>query len=99
MLWTQQFEGSKKEKGKWKQALLGGACKGRWKVLIRSEGCGLVLRIPCDTESDAAVVGVVGQEVAALRRAAVVGVVVPDAAANQTGNTSSGSGGVGHASG
>ena len=75
-----------------------GACKGRWKVLIRSEGCGLVLRSPHDTEPDD-FEEVVGREVVeALRRAAAVGVVAPAAAAQQTVRTSRRSCGVGHAS-
>ena len=55
------------------------------------------LRSPHDTE---AVAGVddVGRVGVALRRAAVVGEVVPVAAAQQTGRTSRGSCGVGHAS-
>ena len=71
-----------KEKGKWKHAPLRGTCKGRWKVLIRSDSCGLVLRSPHDTEPDAVVDGD-GRAAAALRRAAADGVVVPDAAAQQ----------------
>ena len=33
---TPRFGEVKMKKRKWKQAPLGGACKGRWKVLIRS---------------------------------------------------------------
>jgi hypothetical protein len=40
----------KEEKGKWKSAPLRVADKVVWKVLIRSEGCGLVLRSPDGTE-------------------------------------------------
>ena len=54
------------------------------------------LRSPHDTEADEAD-DAVGRVVAALRRAAVVGVDVPAAAAQQTGRTSRGSCGVGHA--
>ena len=51
--------------------------------LIRSEGCGLVLRSPRDTE--AVVVAVlVGPIVAAIRRAAAEGVAGPAAAALHT---------------
>ncbi len=58
------------------------------------------LRSPHDTEADAVGVNVVGRVVVAPRRAAVdgEGVVVPVAAAHQTGRTSRGSCGVGHAS-
>ena len=56
------------------------------------------LRSPHDTEPDA-VVHEAGREVAALRRAADVGVDAPDAAAQQTARTSRGSCGVGHTSG
>ena len=74
-----------------------GSFKGRWKVLIRSEGCGLVLRSPHDTEP-VVEADVVGQEVAALRRAAVVGDAAPDAATQRTSRASRGACGVGHAS-
>ena len=84
-----------KEKGKWKHAPLRGTCKGRWKVLIRSEGCGLVLRSPRDTEA-VADVDVVGRVDVALRRAAEV-VVVPAAAAQQTTRARHRPGGVNHA--
>ena len=54
------------------------------------------LRSPHDTEPDAEV-DEVGRVAAALRRAAAVGVVVPAAAAPQTGRTCRGPCGVGHA--
>ena len=57
------------------------------------------LRSPRDTEAEAVEVEDDGRAVeVALRRAAVVGVVVPVAAAQQTVRTSRGSCGVGHAS-
>ena len=62
----------------------------------RSEGWGLVLRIPHGTESVAAVEAV-GRDAEAVRRAAVFGGAAPAAAAHQTGRTSSGSCGVRHA--
>ena len=55
------------------------------------------LRSPRDTEPDEGV-DAAGRAADALRRAAAVGVVVPAAAAQQTGRTSRGSCGVGHAS-
>ena len=55
------------------------------------------LRSPHDTEPED-VVDDVGRVVEALRRAAAAGDVVPAAAAQQTGRTSRGSCGVGHAS-
>ena len=55
------------------------------------------LRSPHDTEPDAAA-DVDGRAVVAPRRAAVVGVAAPVAAAQQKGRTSRGSCGVGHAS-
>ena len=55
------------------------------------------LRSPHDTEPDEGV-DAAGRAADALRRAAAVGVVVPAAAAQQTGRTSRGSCGVGHAS-
>ena len=59
------------------------------------EGWGIVLRIPDGTEAAAA--DVAGRGDVALRRAAVVGVVGPDAAAHQTVRTSRGPCGVCHA--
>ena len=64
--------------------------------VIRSEGCGLVLRSPRDTEPDI-VVGAVRVAGAALRRAAISGEEAPAAAAGQTVRTSRRSCGVGHA--
>ncbi len=58
------------------------------------EGCGIVLRSPHDTEPAVAVAEAVGRVVVALRRAAGVGGVVPDAAAQQTVRTSRGPCGV-----
>ena len=58
-----------------------------------SEGWGLVLRIPHDTEA-AVVVDAGGRAAAALRRAAVAGEAAPEAAAQQTGRPSRGSCGV-----
>ena len=74
-----------------------GACKGRWKVLIRSEGCGLVLRIPHDAEPETAAdaARVVGE---AQRATAAAGVAAPRAAAQQTVRASVRSCGVCHAS-
>ena len=63
----------------------------------RSEGWGLVLRSPHDTEP-AAVAAAVGRADVALRRAAEVGVGAPEAVAQQTVRASRGSCGVGHAS-
>ncbi len=60
------------------------------------EGCGIVLRIPHDTEPDVDADDV-GREAEAPRRAAAVGVAVPVAAAQQTVRASRGSCGVGHA--
>ena len=67
--------------------------KRKWKI----KNGKMELRSPHDTEAEV-VVDVAGREVVALRRAAVVGGVVPVAAAQQTGRTSRGSCGVGHAS-
>ena len=65
---------------------------------IRSEGCGLVLRIPHDAEADVVADAVaVGRVVVAPRRADVVEGAAPAAAALQTDRTSRGSCGVGHA--
>ena len=86
----------KKENGKWKHAPLRGTCKGRWKVLIRSDSCGLVLRSPHDTEAEAAV-DVDGRVAGAHRRAAVEGAASPDAAAQQTTRARNRPGGVNHA--
>ena len=60
------------------------------------EGCGIVLRIPHDTEAGV-VVEADGLAGGAQRRAAKVGDVVPRAAAHQTDRPSRGSCGVGHA--
>ena len=68
--------------------------KRKWKI----KNGKMELRSPHDTEPDGAEVDVVGRVEAALRRAAVVGVVVPEAAAQQTVRTSRRSCGVGHAS-
>ena len=67
--------------------------KRKWKI----KNGKMELRSPHDTEAeDAAEVD--GRAEEALRRAAVAGAVVPDAAARQTVRTSRGSCGVGHAS-
>ena len=67
--------------------------KRKWKI----KNGKMELRSPHDTEAVAAV-EVVGRVDAAQRRAAVEGVDVPEAAAQQTGRASRGSCGVGHAS-
>ena len=71
--------------------------KRRWKMEAGSAWRSLQekreLRSPHDTEPDA-VADVAGRAADALRRAAVVGEVVPVAAAQQTGRTSRGSCGV-----
>ena len=64
---------------------------------IRSEGCGLVLRIPHDAEAEV-VEGAARGKVEALRATAMVGVAVPTAAAQQTIRTRPGPCGVCHAS-
>ena len=61
------------------------------------EGCGIVLRIPHDTEADG-VDDAARRDADAPRRAAFAGLVEPVAAAQQTVRTSRGSCGVGHAS-
>ena len=71
------------------------------KKLIRGEGRGLFpekreLGIASDTDPEV-VVDEAGRDAVAQRRAAVVGVVEPVAAAQQTGRTSRRSCGVGHA--
>ena len=68
--------------------------KRKWKI----KNGKMELRSPHDTEAVAVVVDVVGRVLEAPRRAAVDGVVVPAAAAQQTVRTSRGSCGVGHAS-
>jgi len=74
----------------------------RWKIeddsAARNHQEKMKLRRPHDTEPDEEVDVVGRAEVAAPRRAAVEGVVAPAAAAQQTGRTSRGSCGVGHAS-
>ena len=75
----------------------------RWKIeddsAARNHQEKMKLRSPRDTEAEAVEVEDDGRAVeVALRRAAVVGVVVPVAAAQQTVRTSRGSCGVGHAS-
>ena len=65
----------------------------KWKI----KNGKMELRSPHDTEPDV-VVDVARRGVAALRRAAAVGVVAPAAAAQQTVRASRGSCGVGHAS-
>ena len=77
----QRIHGNCRGNRKWKQK--GEKEKGKWKVLIRSDGCGLVLRSSRGTESDA-VADAVGREVATPRRAAVVGAAAPTTAAQQT---------------
>ena len=67
--------------------------KRQWKI----KNGKMELRSPHDTEAEVEA-DAAGREEAAPRRAAVAGVVVPDAAAQQTGRTSRGSCGVGHAS-
>ena len=73
----------------------------RWKIeddsATRNHQEKMKLRSPHDTETDG-VDDAVGRAAAALRRAAVVGVAEPEAAAQQTVRTSRGSCGVGHAS-
>ncbi len=70
---------------------------GAWNRALCCEGRGIVLWIPHDTEPDE-VVDAAGRAEVAPRRAAVAGVVVPDAAAQQTVITSRGPCRVGHAS-
>ena len=71
------------------------ACRGADKLGI-GEGCGIVLRIPHDTEAGV-VVEADGLAGGAQRRAGKVGDVVQRTAAHQTDRPSRGSCGVGHA--
>ena len=91
-----QIDGVLRAESARKQAIFAHSRRGKTISRLRGEGRGLVLRSPDGTESDV-VDDAAGRAADAPRRAAVVGVEVPAAAAQQTERPSRGSCGVGHA--